>query len=342
MGRAGGLCKGLGGPGHLVDVEHGLMGSTGGNPAVAAGSALAAKLRGDDQVVVAFLDESEAHRRPVRRDDRPGGAVGLPVIFVCENGGGPFRQRRRRPPRRPDPDGRRQRRGGGLGGVDAPARRTRARVTDRSCSVPSRGRRADARTHSPLPTARRRRGLDRRRRRWLDRAGVATGGRGGRESARDSPAPTAALSEQLTSRATQASRRPSPTTRVFVLGEGSLAAPVSASTLCGVAIGLPIGHAAGGRPVDRRPCAWPPPVTRPRRAAISPARGAHAAGRGRVADVPGLKVAMPGQPAGRSRPAGRGDRRPRPGRPDRSRGPPGAGVRRSRSGARSCCGPAAT
>jgi pyruvate dehydrogenase E1 component alpha subunit len=49
MGRDRGLCHGLGGSMHLVDVEHGLMGATGvvgGNIPMALGSALAARLGG--------------------------------------------------------------------------------------------------------------------------------------------------------------------------------------------------------------------------------------------------------------------------------------------------------
>src|SRR3984893_6279247 len=51
MGRSDGLCRGLGGSMHLVDVEHGLMGATGvvgGNIPLALGSALATRLRGGD------------------------------------------------------------------------------------------------------------------------------------------------------------------------------------------------------------------------------------------------------------------------------------------------------
>ena len=49
MGREGGLCRGLGGSMHLVDVEHGFLGATGvvgGNVPLALGSALAARLGG--------------------------------------------------------------------------------------------------------------------------------------------------------------------------------------------------------------------------------------------------------------------------------------------------------
>ena len=49
MGRDGGLCRGLGGSMHLVDVEHGFLGATGvvgGNIPIALGSALAARMEG--------------------------------------------------------------------------------------------------------------------------------------------------------------------------------------------------------------------------------------------------------------------------------------------------------
>src|SRR5436309_7686638 len=51
MGRDGGVCRGMGGSMHLVDVAHGFMGATGvvgGNIPMALGSALAARLQGSD------------------------------------------------------------------------------------------------------------------------------------------------------------------------------------------------------------------------------------------------------------------------------------------------------
>ena len=60
MGRVDGLCRGLGGSMHLVDVEHGLLGATGvvgGNIPMALGSALAARMRGRDAVAVVFFGD---------------------------------------------------------------------------------------------------------------------------------------------------------------------------------------------------------------------------------------------------------------------------------------------
>src|SRR5205814_574058 len=58
MGRDGGICRGMGGSMHLVDVAHGFMGATGvvgGNIPMALGSALAARLQGSDAVAVVFF-----------------------------------------------------------------------------------------------------------------------------------------------------------------------------------------------------------------------------------------------------------------------------------------------
>jgi acetoin:2,6-dichlorophenolindophenol oxidoreductase subunit alpha len=83
MGRAGGLCKGLGGSAHLVNVEHGLM--AGGNVAMAVGSALAARLRSEDQVAVAFFDEQALRAGHVTEALNLATLWELPVIFVCES-----------------------------------------------------------------------------------------------------------------------------------------------------------------------------------------------------------------------------------------------------------------
>ena len=78
MGRDTGLCRGLGGSMHLVDVEHGFMGATGvvgGNVPIALGSALAARLRGDDSVAVVFFGDGAVQAGPLQRDREPGDAL---------------------------------------------------------------------------------------------------------------------------------------------------------------------------------------------------------------------------------------------------------------------------
>jgi len=90
MGRSDGLCRGLGGSMHLVDVEHGLLGATGvvgGNLPLAAGDALAAKLRGTDQVTVVFFGDGAVQAGHFTETVNLAALWELPLIFVCENNG---------------------------------------------------------------------------------------------------------------------------------------------------------------------------------------------------------------------------------------------------------------
>jgi len=90
MGRSGGLCRGFGGSMHLVDVEHGLMGATGvvgGNIPLALGSALAARLRGSDQVAVVFFGDGAVQAGHFNESVNLAALWRLPVILVCENNG---------------------------------------------------------------------------------------------------------------------------------------------------------------------------------------------------------------------------------------------------------------
>jgi TPP-dependent pyruvate/acetoin dehydrogenase alpha subunit len=90
MGRSDGLCRGLGGSMHLVDVEHGLMGATGvvgGNIPMALGSALAARVRGGDQVAVVFFGDGAVQAGHFNESINLATLWELPVVFVCENNG---------------------------------------------------------------------------------------------------------------------------------------------------------------------------------------------------------------------------------------------------------------
>jgi TPP-dependent pyruvate/acetoin dehydrogenase alpha subunit len=90
MGRDGGLCRGLGGSMHLVDLEHGLLGATGvvgGNIPLAAGNALAAKLRGSDQVTVVFFGDGAVQAGHFHESVNLSALWELPLILVCENNG---------------------------------------------------------------------------------------------------------------------------------------------------------------------------------------------------------------------------------------------------------------
>jgi pyruvate dehydrogenase E1 component alpha subunit len=90
MGRDGGLCRGLGGSMHIVDVEHGFMGATGvvgGNVPIALGSALAARLRGDDAVAVVFFGDGAVQAGHFNETVNLATLWRLPLVFVCENNG---------------------------------------------------------------------------------------------------------------------------------------------------------------------------------------------------------------------------------------------------------------
>ncbi len=90
MGRSAGLCRGLGGSMHLVDLEHGVMGATGvvgGNLPMAAGGALAAKIRGEDQVTVVFFGDGAVQTGHFAETVNLASLWELPLIFVCENNG---------------------------------------------------------------------------------------------------------------------------------------------------------------------------------------------------------------------------------------------------------------
>jgi len=90
MGRWSGLCRGLGGSMHLVDVEHGFMGATGvvgGNVPMALGSALAARMGGGDQVAVVFFGDGAVQAGYFNESVNLATLWELPVILVCENNG---------------------------------------------------------------------------------------------------------------------------------------------------------------------------------------------------------------------------------------------------------------
>jgi TPP-dependent pyruvate/acetoin dehydrogenase alpha subunit len=90
MGRDTGVCRGLGGSMHLVDVEHGFMGATGvvgGNIPVALGGALAARLLGDDSVAVVFFGDGAVQAGQFNETVNLATLWRLPLILVCENNG---------------------------------------------------------------------------------------------------------------------------------------------------------------------------------------------------------------------------------------------------------------
>jgi pyruvate dehydrogenase E1 component alpha subunit len=90
MGRADGLCRGLGGSMHLVDAEHGFQGATGvvgGNVPLALGTALANRLEGKDAVSVVFFGDGAVQGGIFVESVNLATLWRLPVILVCENNG---------------------------------------------------------------------------------------------------------------------------------------------------------------------------------------------------------------------------------------------------------------
>jgi pyruvate dehydrogenase E1 component alpha subunit len=90
MGRADGLCRGMGGSMHLVDAEHGFLGATGvvgGNIPMALGSALAARRKGTDAVAVVFFGDGAVQAGGFNETINLAALWRLPLILVCENNG---------------------------------------------------------------------------------------------------------------------------------------------------------------------------------------------------------------------------------------------------------------
>ncbi len=88
MGRLDGYSKGRGGKMHMGDLSFGFIGNTGTVGAtvpIATGAALAAKLRGSQEVVVSFLGEGAMNQGVVHEAMNFAGLWKLPVVFVCEN-----------------------------------------------------------------------------------------------------------------------------------------------------------------------------------------------------------------------------------------------------------------
>jgi 2-oxoisovalerate dehydrogenase E1 component len=88
MGRSTGYCGGLGGSMHIASLELGILGANGIVGAampLCTGAALAAKLRGSEQVAVAFFGDGAANQGVFHESLNLASVWKLPVVFVCEN-----------------------------------------------------------------------------------------------------------------------------------------------------------------------------------------------------------------------------------------------------------------
>lgn len=88
FGKRTGYCKGKGGSMHIADFSLGILGANGivgGGLPIAAGSALASQLRGDDQVTVCFFGDGAANQGTFHEAVNLSAVWKLPVIYICEN-----------------------------------------------------------------------------------------------------------------------------------------------------------------------------------------------------------------------------------------------------------------
>lgn len=89
-GKSTGYCKGKGGSFHVADVALGIYGANGivgaGVPH-AVGAAMAARLRHEPRVAVAFFGDGAMNQGVVHEALNLAASYQLPVIFVCENNG---------------------------------------------------------------------------------------------------------------------------------------------------------------------------------------------------------------------------------------------------------------
>ncbi|GHG84905.1 thiamine pyrophosphate-dependent dehydrogenase E1 component subunit alpha [Streptomyces lanatus] len=88
MSRATGLCRAKGGSMHLTKASTGMLGSyaiVGAHLPMAAGAAWSARLRGTDQIAVAFFGDGATNIGAFHEALNLAAVWKLPVLFVCEN-----------------------------------------------------------------------------------------------------------------------------------------------------------------------------------------------------------------------------------------------------------------
>ncbi|WP_028222458.1 thiamine pyrophosphate-dependent dehydrogenase E1 component subunit alpha [Paraburkholderia oxyphila] len=89
-GRVTGTCKGKGGPMHVTHPASGVMvttGIVGSSMPIANGLALAAQIRGEPRVAVAYFGDGASNIGAFHESLNMASVWKLPVIFVCQNNG---------------------------------------------------------------------------------------------------------------------------------------------------------------------------------------------------------------------------------------------------------------
>jgi pyruvate dehydrogenase E1 component alpha subunit len=88
LGRASGICKGKGGSMHIADLGRGNLGANGvvgGGLAIAAGAALAIRMKRQDRVVLCFFGDGALNQGVFHESINLASVWKLPVIYFCEN-----------------------------------------------------------------------------------------------------------------------------------------------------------------------------------------------------------------------------------------------------------------
>jgi len=88
MSKATGVCKAKGGSMHLTKASAGMLGSyaiVGAHLPMAAGAAWSARLRGTNQVAVAFFGDGATNIGAFHEALNMAAVWALPVLFICEN-----------------------------------------------------------------------------------------------------------------------------------------------------------------------------------------------------------------------------------------------------------------
>lgn len=89
-GRATGTCKGKGGPMHVTHPATGVMvttGIVGSSMPIANGLALAAQIRGEKRVAIAYFGDGASNIGAFHESLNLASVWKLPVVFVCQNNG---------------------------------------------------------------------------------------------------------------------------------------------------------------------------------------------------------------------------------------------------------------
>lgn len=89
-GKKTGTCHGKGGSMHIADLDAGMMGANGivgGGPPLVCGAGLAAKMKGNGGVAVAFFGDGASNQGTTFESLNLASVWKLPCIFVAENNG---------------------------------------------------------------------------------------------------------------------------------------------------------------------------------------------------------------------------------------------------------------